>query len=677
MKLIRKCALALLTVVLASSLVISCGGGDDDVDTSEPYKKIILGTGDPNAWPWEKPAGEKEDSDATSLHRMILPSGIESLEIPAWSVAADGVKDLPPVVTKFTTGNTNSTDKHKYLSGATNRTDELITAMDKANREGFFDDKPVKNVIVVFSDGWGETSITASRQYYNTSGYWKNRMVLDYMPYRAAIQHDSYAKRIDDKTPTWTYDAEKNKWWYFGNSTNNTAFVTTDSTAGGTAINTGFTTYYSACDCDLEGTEVKNILELAREKGMLVGNVTNDWLSDATPVTATVHSPKREDDVITYGRMYLASPDFSLGNGGFGDFIKNGFASEMSQSSGYDVEAPKTVWDGSAYVASSTEKVKGHLKQWYEANLPVLKTWAISMLNEYDGKTLTGSDYDFKNWTKDRNMQKIGLSEAIAASADVRSLVSLDLEHKFEYTPSAKVTAPKLGYKLGYDTKKGEQDFPNFAEMVASTLYVLDKKAQATNRGFFAFIENTCPDGWGHKSKKYDIMNETQISDEGLAIAIKYVLEHPDTLLVCTADHETGDVTLKSGWDTDYTKITSTSESHSSRPIPIAVFGAGAKANWGDIAAKDTSKWTADDWRGYANGTIYPKLSAWTNPHYAEAKENPEKFPKILRNRTTGIRIGKALGFDKFGDLNGNGILDPDTESDSIVSYDKVGSKKN
>jgi alkaline phosphatase len=117
--------------------------------------------------------------------------------------------------------------------------------------------------------------------------------------------------------------------------------------------------------------------------------------------------------------------------------------------------------------------------------------------------------------------------------------------------------------------------------MVAYTLYQMDKEADAAGTGFFCMIENTCPDGWGHSgnydTKVYSMMNEVQCFDEGVAIAVKYVLEHPDTLLVVSADHETGNYKLKTGWEEDFTKISSGGTGHSSQRVPLYAFGAGAE----------------------------------------------------------------------------------------------------
>ena len=136
---------------------------------------------------------------------------------------------------------------------------------------------------------------------------------------------------------------------------------------------------------------------------------------------------------------------------------------------------------------------------------------------------------------------------------------------------------PNRGYLLHGSLAKA---YPNFAEMVAYTLYQMDKEADAASTGFYCMIENTCTDGWGHSgnfdTKYVGVMNEIQCCDEGIAIAVKYVLEHPDTLLVVSADHETGGFTFRTGWEDDITKIKSTTTGHSSQNVPLIAFGAGA-----------------------------------------------------------------------------------------------------
>lgn len=73
-------------------------------------------------------------------------------------------------------------------------------------------------------------------------------------------------------------------------------------------------------------------------------------------------------------------------------------------------------------------------------------------------------------------------------------------------------------------------------------------------------------------------MKEVQSTNEAVAIALKYVLEHPDTALIVTADHETGNTTLKSGWKTDFNRITAGSGNHSDQLVPVFANGKGTDA---------------------------------------------------------------------------------------------------
>jgi len=74
----------------------------------------------------------------------------------------------------------------------------------------------------------GESHIVASRHYYGD-------LIMDMLPYHTPINHNSYPKPGKGDTP--------NK--------------TTDSSAGGTAIVTGFKTRYGYIGLDIDGTPVK------------------------------------------------------------------------------------------------------------------------------------------------------------------------------------------------------------------------------------------------------------------------------------------------------------------------------------------------------------------------------------------------------------------------------------
>lgn len=128
------------------------------------------------------------------------------------------------------------------------------------------------------------------------------------------------------------------------------------------------------------------------------------------------------------------------------------------------------------------------------------------------------------------------------------------------------------------------KSYPNLQQMTAYALSWLDSHADE-DKGFVVMIENTYTDHFGHgntpnddSANTFGIVKEVQSTDEAVAIALRYVLEHPDTALIVTADHETGNTTLKSGWETDFNRITAGSGNHSDQLVPVFAIGKGTEA---------------------------------------------------------------------------------------------------
>ena len=128
------------------------------------------------------------------------------------------------------------------------------------------------------------------------------------------------------------------------------------------------------------------------------------------------------------------------------------------------------------------------------------------------------------------------------------------------------------------------KNYPNLQQMTAYALSWLDAH-DTSDKGFVVMIENTYTDHFGHgntpndgSANTFGIVKEVQSTDEAVAIALRYVLEHPDTALIVTADHETGNTTFKSGWETDFNRITAGSGNHSDQLVPVFAIGKGTEA---------------------------------------------------------------------------------------------------
>ena len=538
-----------------------------------------------------------EDQTVYEHSDPILPAGSVALNkntfsIPMnWSADANGFSaakgegffDLPAVTYSFSGDRTN----------VTNVTPELKAAMAKAQAtEGFFAETP-QNVIFLFSDGWGVTEVNMSREY-------KGELIMDSLPYATESKTDSYLK----------YD--------FGGSNNYTSHKTTDSPAGGTQVLTGYKTRYGYIALDIDGNEVENLIEAAHRKGWKTGNVTNDNIVDATPAVAMIHDTLREhSDVLYYKTVKYAlirnNLDLLMGwDWGTSSYLSSSTWADKIASA--ELEGIKDARDeysdlpamtGSDPIAyfkdqlTTVQKAKlagfsMYYTLWEEqdpARHNSFQRWTTTgaaELNAYitwlgDGKTGSGLATAIAQLQTDlpnpgESVNKYTSFKALVTSTKDPTFVKPVLGSWSGSSNDYSSTAPCKGYLMNSTYGKNN---PSWPEMVAYTIYQLDKEADAAKTGFFCIIENTCTDGWGH-SKNYEtkvvhMMNEVQCFDEGGAIAIKYVLEHPETLLVVSADHETGAFELGTGWETDITKCASTDGGHSSQRVPLYAFGAGAQ----------------------------------------------------------------------------------------------------
>ena len=87
--------------------------------------------------------------------------------------------------------------------------------------------------------------------------------------------------------------------------------------------------------------------------------------------------------------------------------------------------------------------------------------------------------------------------------------------------------------------RKGSTE-PSLAEMTAKALEVLDKKKD----GFFLMVEAGRIDHAAHNHDIASVIWDTLAFDEAIKVAYDYQKDHPDTLLIITADHETGGVAV-------------------------------------------------------------------------------------------------------------------------------------
>lgn len=119
-------------------------------------------------------------------------------------------------------------------------------------------------------------------------------------------------------------------------------------------------------------------------------------------------------------------------------------------------------------------------------------------------------------------------------------------------------------------------------EATAKALEILTANAKADRTGFFLMVEGSQIDGKAHGHDLEGMVAEIRDFDAAVKVAFDYADNHPGTLVVVTADHETGGLTIVNGnrkfdikdHHVDYAWTTG---GHTGGMVPIFAYGTGAE----------------------------------------------------------------------------------------------------
>lgn len=82
---------------------------------------------------------------------------------------------------------------------------------------------------------------------------------------------------------------------------------------------------------------------------------------------------------------------------------------------------------------------------------------------------------------------------------------------------------------------------PSLADMTSAALAVLGRAPD----GFFLMVEGGMIDDAGHRNDAVNALGDVLAFDEAVRVALAFQAEHPDTLIIVTADHATGGPTIE------------------------------------------------------------------------------------------------------------------------------------
>ncbi len=257
-----------------------------------------------------------------------------------------------------------------------------------------------------------------------------------------------------------------------------------DSACSGTALASGVETAPGTIGLDSQGSPVKTILEMARDAGKATGLVSDTRMTHATPAVFAAHIIDRnmENDIAA---QMLESRVTVLLSGGLRHFLPA--AVTVSQSP---------------------------LRKHYAA---VLKNTALLQSKRRDDRDLIAEAHD-------RGYDVIFDRQSLQSS-NSDNILGL-------FAPSGMPDGIHETLSL-QDTNR---QIPTLAEMTSHALRTLEKNPN----GFFLMVEAGQIDWAGHANDVGMLLHEMLRLDRALGPILRWAAGRQDTLILVTADHETG-----------------------------------------------------------------------------------------------------------------------------------------
>ena len=297
----------------------------------------------------------------------------------------------------------------------------------------------------------------------------------------------------------------------------------TDSPAGGTALATGTRTCNGFLGVGPDSVQLESILKKAQKIGKKTGIVVNTTLTEATPGAFYAGVTSRKESYTIAQQFTESGVDIAIG-AGLTAFINRPDSIDMTAvliNKGYDVYL-----DWKSVLNTNSEKFVGILQMSdvHRRNKPATKTAGAA-----DGA-------------------EVCLAAQLAATTDDN------------------------------DTVRFSEPDMYLEKACIKTIEQLEKNAP---KGFFLMVESAIIDGYGHNNDAEGMVEEMQEFDRTLRALVAYVKKHPNTLLVVTADHETGgtSVSYKSHPinQPEGMQLSFSTKGHSGTVVPIFAYGAGAE----------------------------------------------------------------------------------------------------
>ena len=134
------------------------------------------------------------------------------------------------------------------------------------------------------------------------------------------------------------------------------------------------------------------------------------------------------------------------------------------------------------------------------------------------------------------------------------------------------INSKNIGFFTAYDDpiQKNFGREPSLYDIIEATI----QKLKNFDNPFFILVEGSQIDWAEHDNDPEYLLSEMLEFDEAIDISYKYAEESKNTLVVVTADHETGGAAIVSGnLEESVVKINYSSEDHTSEMVPVFSIG--------------------------------------------------------------------------------------------------------
>ncbi|MCW4014354.1 MAG: alkaline phosphatase, partial [Candidatus Bathyarchaeota archaeon] len=128
------------------------------------------------------------------------------------------------------------------------------------------------------------------------------------------------------------------------------------------------------------------------------------------------------------------------------------------------------------------------------------------------------------------------------------------------------------GY-MSYDDSRDPEVEPSVAEMTSKSIELLSGDPD----GFFLMVEGGRIDFASHDNDFDATMSEVFAFDEAVMAALEYASTRNDTLVLVTADHETGGLMIVGGYDYTSLSYQWVTDDHTGSMVPVYAYGPRAE----------------------------------------------------------------------------------------------------